>query len=143
MVIRSFRSSSRSTGDLRSEQAMGDDVERSIDQLEVAMKIARCLANGGLVVYRCRYDFLAFGSWVIEAGTSHRRLQLVRDGQQRTLRYSTARLQNAGAVPEWQEQEVVPLDVVSAPADLDNWVTMLIRKYGTSAGNRPTSSAGH
>lgn len=121
---------------------MADDVERSIDQLDVVARIARNLASNGLIVYRCRYDFFAFGSWVIEAGTSHRRLQLVRDGQQRTLRYSTARIQNAGAVPEWQEQEVVPLDGVSAPADLDNCVTMLIRKYGTSA-NSPTSSPGH
>jgi hypothetical protein len=118
---------------------MGDDIERSIDQLEVVTRIARCLASNGLVVYRCRYDFLAFGSWVVEAGTSHRRLQFVRDGQQRTLRCATAHLQNAGAVPEWQEQEVVPLDVVSAPADLDNWVTMVIHRYGASAANSPTS----
>jgi hypothetical protein len=118
---------------------MNDDVERSMDQLEVATGIARCLASNGLIVYRCRYDFLAFGSWVIEAGTSHRRLQLVRDGQQRTLRYATARLQNAGAVPEWQEQEVVPLDVVSTAEDLDNWVTMLVHRYGASAPNSTPS----
>lgn len=116
---------------------MHEDIESSVGQLETLTRIARLLAGSGLVVYRCRYDFLAFGSWVIEAGTSHRRLQLVRDGKERALRCATARLQNAGAVPEWEEHEVVPLDIVISPADLDNRVTMLIRKYGASTANRP------
>ena len=93
---------------------MRDDVESSITQLDTLARIARSLAGSGLIVYRCRYDFLAFGSWVIEAGTSHHRLQIVRDGQRRTLRYATSRLQNAAAVPDWEEHEQVPIDVVSS-----------------------------
>lgn len=121
---------------------MRDDVESSIGQLETLTRIARSLAGSGLIVYRCRYDFLAFGSWVIEAGTSHHRLQIVRDGQRRTLRYATARLQNAGVVPEWDEHDVVPFDVITSPAEFDNWVSTLIRKYGPSAASRPGSSGG-
>lgn len=123
-------------------QVMQEDSESSAGHLETLARIARHLAGNGLVVYRCRYDFFAFGSWAIEAGTSHRRLQLVRDGKERVLRCATARLQNAGAVPEWEEHEVVPLDAVTSPADLDNSVTVLIRKYGAPAASRPASGTG-
>ena len=109
---------------------MQHDIESSVSHLEAMTTIARLLAANALVVYRCRYDFLAFGSWLVEGGTSHRRLQIVRDGKQSTLRCSTARLQNAGAVPEWEEQEVVSLDVVPGSVDLHNWLTMMINKYG-------------
>ena len=109
---------------------MHEEIESSVGQFETLTRIARLLAGNGLVVFRCRFDFFAFGSWVIEAGTSHRRLQLVHDGKDGALRCATARLQNAGAVPEWEEHEVV--DVVTDPTDLDNRVTMLIRKYGAS-----------
>jgi hypothetical protein len=66
----------------------------------------------------------------------------VRDGQGRTLRYATARLQNSGAVPEWEEQEAVPLDVVSTPTDLDDWVAMLLRKHEASPASGPPSRTG-
>lgn len=107
---------------------MREDAERSMESLEVVTRISRHLTTSGLVVYRCRYDFMAFGSWVIEAGTSHRRVQVVRDGQGGTFGFSTARLQNAGAVPNWQQREEASLDM--PPHELDQWVQGLIRKYG-------------
>ena len=108
---------------------MQDDIESSVLQMEVLARIARLLANSGLVLYRCRYDFIAFGSWTIEAGTPHHRLQLARDGKERALRCATARLHNAGAVPEWKELEVVSLDDFTGQADLENRVATIIRKH--------------
>ena len=107
-----------------------DDIESSVGQLEGLTKVARSLAAKGLILYRCRYDFQGFGSWLIEAGTSHRRLQVVQDGKERCVRYQTARLQNAGGVPEWEERESVPLNAVSNSTELINWVATLIDKYG-------------
>jgi len=118
---------------------MRNEIESSIVQLGILTRIARFLADSGLIVYRCRYDFLAFGAWMIEAGTPHLRLQITRDGQERTLRCATAHMRNASAVPEWEERQVVPFDLAS-DADLDDSVKILIREF-ISATNRPASAA--
>jgi hypothetical protein len=118
---------------------MPNDAEWSIDQIETLTSLARLLARSELTVYRCRYDFVAFGSWVIEAGVSHHRLQIARDGQARSFRFSEARLQNTAAVPDWKERGQMTFDDISSPAELEGWIGILIRNFAGSVANRAPS----
>ena len=106
-----------------------DRVESRTDQFELFLNIARSVTARGLTVYRCRYDFLAFGSWVIEAGTSHRRLQIARDGKEGMLRCSTSSFDNAASVARWVEQEALPLSADAGASDVMETTDALIRKH--------------
>ena len=109
-----------------------EDIEDCLGQLEILTRIARFLASRGLAPYRCQYDFHSFGFLSIEAGTSHRRLRIARDGKERTLTYSTARFRNSSALPAWEQQAVTSSDITKRPADLDAWVETIVRNYETS-----------
>lgn len=106
------------------------DAKNALGQVEQLMDVARAVAVHGLVVYRCGYDCLTFGSWFIESGSSHRRLRIVWDGSDGTLRCSTACLQNASAIPEWEERKTVSIDRARSAADFDTEVSALLQEYG-------------
>jgi hypothetical protein len=79
-------------------------------------------------MFHCRYDFLAFGSWVLEVGTPHRRLQISLDGKEQLLRCSMGQVKNAASVPVWELQETLPLEPRDEP-DLGPRVVELLRKH--------------
>jgi hypothetical protein len=81
--------------------------------------VARFLMANGLVLYHCEYRF-SFGSWQVEAGTPHRRLRIVRDGKERTLTCASARVNNAGSIPQWHQEEPVSLDRVSTARQIQD-----------------------
>ena len=115
---------------------MPNSIEANIDQVETLARIARLFGNRGLTLYRVSFDYLAFGSWELEAGTPHRRLQILRDGRERTLRYATARVHNEGAFPEWEEHETIPFEAVSSQDDLERWLEAVADKYNAAAKSR-------
>lgn len=104
--------------------------ESSIREFETVISLAHNLTGKTLILYSCRFDFLAFGSWAIEAGTPHRRLQIVRDGRDGVLRCSTASLQNASAVPIWRQHKVIAIDRGASFLDLEVWIDTVLREFG-------------
>ena len=112
---------------------MTDEVESTGNGFKMLVDLADVVAANGLTVYRCRYDFLSFGSWVLEAGTPHRRLQIVLDGTESLLRVSSARVMNVTSPPLWEEQEVVPVDSSDA-AGAGRQAAQLLQKHATSLG---------
>lgn len=105
------------------------DAQRSVDQFDLVVEVARRLAREGHVIYAAYYNFQSFGSWTLEAGTAHRRFRIAWDGKEGWVTFATASLTNASAVPEWHDQEQVPLNSVATPAEIENWASLLVQKY--------------
>jgi len=51
-------------------------------------------------IFRHQYDYLNFGSWILEIGQPHKRLRFVRDGKERLLFVSMADLSSQGERPD-------------------------------------------
>ena len=64
-----------------------------------------------LILLTVQFDFLAFGSWRVEAGTSHRRVRIARDGKEGLLRPAIARTRVTTESPRWEEGPRVPIPV--------------------------------
>jgi hypothetical protein len=67
---------------------------------EVA-KLSQLLNQHGRAIFEVHYNDLAFGSWVLVAGTRHKRLRLTWDGKEALLDVSTANFSSSGAIPNW------------------------------------------
>jgi hypothetical protein len=106
---------------------MNPDTEPSANALEGVAEVARLITARGLPVYRCEFDFLAFGSWTIETGTRHRRIRIVYDGKEHRLCCSTAALENTSSIPTWQERETIAVDRQASAAVADEAVALLER----------------
>lgn len=65
--------------------------------------LSQRLAGAGLVVYEHHYQYLGFGSFMIEIGRAHRRLQFKWDGKERWLVSSSATPSSQGDPPAWAE----------------------------------------
>ena len=115
---------------------MHNDIESSLGALETIIVLARNLAAVGITVYRCQYDFSAFGSWTLEAGSPHRRILLTRDGKNRKLEMATGRVQNAGATSTWDSEQELPLEALSTPQDLENLAQTLKHQLVNFAQHR-------
>ena len=93
--------------------------------------VARFLMASGLVLYHCDYRF-TFGSWQIEAGTPHHRIRVARDGKARVLTCATARTVNGVGIPEWHEQEPMPLEHVSTAAQIQDLLRPRLQEFSAS-----------
>ena len=74
--------------------------------------------------YCHRYDALSFGSWVVEAGTRHRRVRATYDGREGLLRLEEAVVNSNSSPAEWREQES---QVVTAMAAWDRAREVIVR----------------
>ena len=84
---------------------MTKDADVSFRHFEALVQFVQRLREEHIAVYSHRYDFLAFGSWVIEVGNRHRRVQLTHDGKEGVLRLCRAAVTTDGSVSQWQECE--------------------------------------
>ena len=64
------------------------DAEVSKNYFEHLARLSKELGDGGIAVYGHRYDALSFGSWVVDAGTRHRRVRVTYDGREGLLRFA-------------------------------------------------------
>ena len=59
------------------------------------------MAEKKIAIYRVNYDYLSFGSWVIECGTRHHRSRLVWDGKEFLISLSQCDVSDSRARREW------------------------------------------
>jgi hypothetical protein len=69
----------------------------------------------GLTLYEHHYRYLGFGSFTIELGQPHKRLQYKWDGKERFLVCSTATLSGQGENPQWKEFSTLELPADNQP----------------------------
>ena len=87
------------------ETALGNDAEDSATYFGQLAELSRRLDEVGIALYSHRYDFLAFGSWMVEAGTRHRRVRVTYDGREGLLRFEDAFVHSSKSPIEWRERE--------------------------------------
>ena len=70
--------------------------------LTEAAGLAERLLARGRSIFDVRYDGLAFGSWVLTAGTPKRRVRVTWDGREATLRVEAAEFGDPQSRPAWR-----------------------------------------
>lgn len=83
------------------------DAEVSKNYFEHLARLSKELGDGGIAVYSHRYDALSFGSWVVDAGTRHRRVRVTYDGREGLLRFENAVVRSSASAIEWREGETL------------------------------------
>ena len=81
---------------------MAEDVTGSAAFLAEAASLASRLLERGRSVLDLRYDGLAFGSWVVTAGTPKRRVLVTWDGREGELIVQAAEFSDSRARPAWR-----------------------------------------
>jgi hypothetical protein len=61
------------------------------------------MARAGLVIYEHHFHYLVFGSFRVELGRAHKRLQFDWDGRDRWLSCSSATVSSQGDHPAWSK----------------------------------------
>ncbi len=84
---------------------MKDEIERSIQHLEMVSDLAQQLADRGITVYRHTYDYLAFGSWEIVVGTRKHRVRLTWDGKESRLDAASSVFADSQSTADWKHLE--------------------------------------
>lgn len=94
--------------------AVLSDAEVSTSYFKRLARLSRKLGDDGIALYSHRYDALSFGSWVVDAGTRHRRVRATYDGREGVLRFESALVRSNASPIEWHEGQT--LDVPPAAA---------------------------
>jgi len=104
--------------------ALLSDTEVSKSHFEHLARLSQELGDDGIAVYCHRYDALSFGSWVVEAGTRHRRVRVTYDGREGLLRLDDAVVNSNSSPTEWRERES---QVVTPTAAWDRAREVIVR----------------
>jgi hypothetical protein len=87
------------------------DINGSTEFLAEAAALSARLDEQGRSVFDVRYDGHAFGSWVVTAGTSKRRIVVTWDGRDGRLVAKASDFPDSQAHPTWSlVAEQVPVD---------------------------------
>jgi hypothetical protein len=87
------------------------DVTGSAEFLGEAAALASRLRERGRSMFDVRYDGLAFGSWVVTAGTPQRRVVVTWDGRDGRLSAEAAGFADSQSRPSWRNvSEQQPAD---------------------------------
>lgn len=89
------------------EPALLSDAEVSTTYFDRLARLSRRLGDHGIAMYSHRYDALSFGSWVVDAGTRHRRVRATYDGREGALRFESAVVHSNASTIEWREGQTV------------------------------------
>jgi hypothetical protein len=92
---------------IRLETALLSDAEVSTTYFERLARLSRKLGDDGIALYSHRYDALSFGSWVVDAGTRHRRVRATYDGREGVLRFESAVVHSNASPIAWREGQSV------------------------------------
>jgi hypothetical protein len=77
--------------------------------VEAVLWLLRELQDQGISLYEHRYDYQAFGNFVLSVGRAHARVQFAWDGKESVLAVSTAKMHNVGARPTWTHDANISL----------------------------------
>ena len=69
-------------------------------------EFAERLATTSIAIFEHHFDYLCFGSWVVVAGSRHRRVRLTWDGRESSLVCEAADFVGSSAPARWQEVEI-------------------------------------
>jgi hypothetical protein len=76
------------------------DADSALEFIEAFAEFARRIGKHGRAVYHVRFDYMVFGSWVVEAGTSKKRVRLAWDGKESNLAAQHAVYPDSRSRPE-------------------------------------------
>ena len=78
------------------------DVSSSLGLLEELLSFSRRLAQDSYAIYELQFNMLAYGSWLLVAGTRKRRAQLSWDGRDFVLTCAVSEFPNSSSQSHWQ-----------------------------------------
>lgn len=81
---------------------MSGDVTGSATFLAEAASVAQRLLERGRSIFDVCYDGLAFGSWVLTAGTPKRQVRVTWDAREGTLRVEVGEFGDSRSPPAWR-----------------------------------------
>jgi hypothetical protein len=79
-----------------------DDSGYSAAVFAAVAGLSHRLADDDLAIYSFDYDYLAFGSWTMVAGSRHRRVRLEFDGKEDHLEVAQATVSDSRSSLAWQ-----------------------------------------
>src|SRR5439155_6479706 len=94
-----------------------DDAASSTEHFQRFFALAQQLAGRGVAIYEHHWDFLAFGSWTIVAGSRHRRFEFSWDGREFSISVSQCEFSDSRSHPHWSapKTQSLPNDDLAAP----------------------------
>jgi len=112
-----------------------DDTVSSIEHFQQICSLARQLSDIGVAIYEHHWDFLAFGSWTIEAGSRHRRFEFSWDGREFSISVSQCEFSDSRSHQRWSapRTQSLPSDDPSAPF---HYVEQFFKQEQQSLTNR-------
>lgn len=110
-----------------------DDSGFSAAFLEELATLANRLLEHDLAIYEVSYNYLAFGSWTLVAGSRHRRLRFEYDGKEDQLDVSESTFSDSQSQPQW---ETLP------PQTLEPGAGVNVPRLFTLVGNRVFETLG-
>ena len=98
---------------------MPDDADSFIQHADSVLSMARRLAPFGVAIYKYEYLTLTFGSWIVVAGTRHRRLQFTWDEREFVFSISQATAGNSRQPLGWRHLRSISLRYEQAVAEME------------------------
>jgi hypothetical protein len=98
---------------------MSEDADTFIQHADAVLGMARRVSALGVAIYKHEYLTLAFGSWVLVAGTRHHRLQFTWDGRDFAFTISRASAGDSRQPLAWQHVRTVSLQKSEAIAEME------------------------
>jgi len=108
---------------------MNNETESSIQHLNLVSEFSRQLAAHEIAIYHHRYDYLAFGSWVIVAGTRKRHVRLTWDGKESRLDAASCVLADSQSTADWTDFDSRSFSRASQDAVLQAGSEMVLGRF--------------
>jgi hypothetical protein len=110
---------------------VSEDANSFIQHTETVLGMARRLVPTGVAIYKHEHLTLTFGSWLVVAGTRHRRLQFSWDGRDGAFVISRSTAGDSREPLGWQHVRTIHLRCEDAMAEMER----VLRETFASAAN--------
>ena len=97
---------------------MNTETEASKRHFDAVSKLVHELEVQDIAVYQHAYDYLAFGSWEIVAGTRKRRVRVTWDGKDSRLTVEACVVPDSQSLLNWKQLESEPLESIGSGTEI-------------------------
>ena len=110
---------------------MSEDSDSFVAHADRVLAMARRLAASGIAVYKYEHLTLTFGSWLVVAGTRHRRMQFTWDGREILLVVSQASSGDSRQPLTWHHVRSLNLRDSEAVSEMERLLRVAFQCQGT------------
>lgn len=110
-----------------------NESDGAVQHLDMVSKLSRQLASRGIAILKHQYDYLAFGSWVIVAGTRKHLVSLTWDGKESWLTAESCIRADNQSKEDWMHFDSRDLSGAIPDAVLGACIEIVLQKV-TPAG---------